>query len=478
MITGRWPALSDITFGGKDMRQVVGYDITRLFLGPLSHTPRGIDRVDLALARHFFPSAASRNVGVLPTPWGVRVYDAARVRRGIAHLECSWGEAAGAASDRLWGPLMACLDGMHPQAPAMAAGGTSSAGRLRRMLGALKASGISAGSPVRRALPRGAVYLNVGQIGLAVPMFHNWLGDRRDVTSVVMLHDVIPLDHPGLVTANSSSHHARMVRTAARHADGLIVTTAHALDRISATLDKQGRPQLPVHVRRLPLPQPFATTGIVEAALAGRHYFVVCATVEPRKNHALLLDVWRRLVARLGDAAPHLVLAGTPGWKARDILRPIEESPLLRGRVHHVSGLSSPSLVRLMRGSAAVLCPSLAEGFGLPVLEANALGVPTIASDIAAHRQIASDATILLPPLDPGRWEASILAHGPAGMRAFPPIAAELGEAAYCEDITRFLERCAAQTLASGRVMQQSPRRIAPPQRRFGAPRPIAPMAA
>lgn len=460
------------------MGRVFAYDLTRLFLGPLSNTPRGIDRVDLALARHFFTTAASRNVGVLPTPWGVRVYDACRVTRGIAHLERVWGEAAEPSSDALWEVLAARLGGSHTQGPLIPAGAAPFAGRFRRMLGALAASGMSAGLPVRQALPGGAIYLNVGQIGLAVPIFHHWLDDRRDVTAVLMLHDVIPLDHPGQVAASSSRHHARMVRTAARHADGLIVTTTHALDRITAALGRLGRHQLPAFVRRLPLPQPFAAPGNAPDALTRGHYFVVCSTVEPRKNHALLLDVWRRLAARLGGATPHLVIAGAPGWKAREILSPIEESPLLRGKVHHVAGLSSPALAQLMRGAAAVLCPSLAEGFGLPVLEANALGVPTIASDIAAHREIADGATVLLPPLEAGRWEAAILSHRPAGMRAPTPIADELGEAAYCADVTHFIQCCAERTHAEGRVRQHPAGRASPPHGRFADARAVEPMAA
>jgi glycosyltransferase involved in cell wall biosynthesis len=454
------------------MGQVVACDLTRLFLGPLSHTPRGIDRVDLALAGHFF--ASSDNIGVLPTPWGVRAYGAARVRRALAHLEQLWGEAADAASDHLWEPLAARLAGERAHSP-MPATGTPLHRRLRRMVSALTASGIAAGRPVRQAVPRGAVYLNVGQIGLAVPMFLDWLGDRRDVTSVLMLHDVIPLDHPEQVAASSHRHHARMVRTAARHADGLIVTTAHAQYRIGAALAELGRDQLPTHVRRLPLPRAFAAPGAPPLALAGAHYFIVCATVEPRKNHALLLDVWGRLAARLGEATPHLIIVGAPGWKAGEILRPLAEDPRLRGRVHHLAGLSSPALARLMMGAAAVLCPSLAEGFGLPLLEANALNLPTIASDIGAHREIASDGTTLLPPDRAERWADAILAHGPAGPRPAPSIAAELGEAAYCEDIARFLAHCAEQTNAGEGVRAIPP---SPPHAGPASPRRSRAMAA
>jgi glycosyltransferase involved in cell wall biosynthesis len=234
-----------------------------------------------------------------------------------------------------------------------------------------------------------------------------------------------------------------MVATAARHADGLVLTTRHARESVAAALAAQGRRDVPACVRRLPLPEVFTRACAADPALEGAHYFVVCATVEPRKNLGLLLAVWRRLAARLGAAAPRLVIAGSPGWQAREILRPLSDDPLLRGLVRHWPGLSSPALAGLMLGSAAVLCPSFAEGFGLPLLEANALGVPAIASDIASHREIADPATVLLPPGDVAGWEAAILARPAGAMRRTGPVPAELTEAAYCRDIAAFLDLCA-----------------------------------
>lgn len=422
------------------MPRVIAYDLTRLFLGPLSRSPRGIDRVDLALANYFFAENKTENIGILPTPWGVRCFDTAMVRRGLDHLLELWAERIDEGDDPRWQWLVSALCGK----PVVAASTTSRKSLTKfdkslRMLTHLRRTGVSFGRPVA-ALPQGAIYLNVGQIGLAVPAFHHWLSRRRDVTAAFMLHDTIPMEYPQFVSRSAVEHHARMVRTAVQHADLVITTTQHACATITRAMAEMGRPDVPVYVRGLPLSEALGASRSADPALAGRHYFLTCSTVEPRKNHALLIAVWRRIVARLGTEAPHLVIVGAPGRDAAGILNEIVNDRSLSRHIHHVAGLSSPALGRLTLGSAAMLCPSHAEGFGLSVLEGNALGVPTIASDIAAHREIASAATHLLPPDDLDGWEAAVLAQAVGIVRLTPPLPEAIGEPAYCRDIAMALE--------------------------------------
>lgn len=431
------------------MPRAIAYDLTRLFLGPLSQSPRGIDRVDMALASHVFSDDKSGNIGILPTPWGVRGFDARMVARGLDHLHDIWAERIDETADPGWQALIAALCGA-PQNPAVSVRQRplSGAEKLHRMWTHLRQTGIALGRSVA-ALPPGAIYLNIGQIGLAVPAFHRWLLRRPDITAAFMLHDTIPLDYPHFVSPSAVAHHTRMIRTAVDHADLVITTTEHARQTIASSMKNMGRADTPIHVRGLPLPSALGLPRSADPALAGRHYFLACSTVEPRKNHAVLIDVWGRMVARMGEQAPHLVIVGSAGRNAQAILAPIAQDTALSHHVHHVSGLSSPALARLTLGAAAMLCPSHAEGFGLSVLEANALGVPTIASDIAAHREIADAATCLLPPDDRDAWERAISSHGSGTMRSTPAIPDALGEPAYCHDISSFIERFAQDRIGS-----------------------------
>lgn len=425
------------------MPRAIAYDLTRLFLGPLSLSPRGIDRVDVALANHFFPHDQSGNLGILPTPWGIRGFPAPMVRRGLDHLHDIWAERIDEAHDPRWDALVAALCGHeHGPFPEIRRKPLGTRGKAQRMWTHLRKTGVSMGYPVS-SLARGAIYLNIGQIGLAIPAFHRWLSRRRDITAAFMLHDTIPLEYPDFVSPSAVRHHGQMVRTAVHHADLVITTTDHARQSIAASMADMGRADVPIHVRGLPLPHALGQSRSADPALAGRHYFLTCSTVEPRKNHALLIDAWRRIVAKKGEQAPHLVIVGAPGRHADAILGKATDDPVLSRHVHHVSGLSSPALARLTLGAAAMLCPSHAEGFGLSVLEGNALGVPTIASDIAAHREIANARTRLLPPDDCDGWERAILDHGPGFLRDTPSIPDALGETAYCRDIENALHHFA-----------------------------------
>ena len=428
----------------SDVR-VIAYDITRLFIGVLFPTPRGIDRVDLALARRLFADPHSPNLGILPTPWGVRAFPAKLVRRLLAHLQGLWSEEVAPGGDPVLGELLAHFGlptGYRRALPLPS--GLSLSRRAWRVFGLLRATTIKLGRSARNGVPRGAIYLNVGQLGLAVPPFHYWLERRADITCALMLHDVIPLESPHLVSAAAVAHHARMVGTVARHADCLIFNSAHAKERITDALRRHGRMEVRSLVRWLPIPTAFAEVGSSPAELAGVNYFVTVSTIEPRKNQQLLVRAWQRLILRQGMAAPHLIIVGALGYRSHELLELLEREPLLRSHIHLVSGLSSPALAELVLGATAMLCPSLSEGFGLSLLEANAMGVPALASDIAAHREIAGPDTVLLPTDDAEAWEQAILHVAPAGQRSRPPIPGNLTEEAYCADLFAFLQGIAA----------------------------------
>jgi len=142
--------------------------------------------------------------------------------------------------------------------------------------------------------------------------------------------------------------------------------------------------------------------------LSARSFFIQCGTIEPRKNHLTILQVWRELVSRHGRSAPKLLLVGARGWENENVLDLLDRSVSLRDHVLEVSGLPTPVLRRLLASARALLMPSFAEGFGLPLAEANAAGARVIASDIPVFHEIAAGSFVPVSPIDGLGWLRAI----------------------------------------------------------------------
>lgn len=127
-----------------------------------------------------------------------------------------------------------------------------------------------------------------------------------------------------------------------------------------------------------------------------RDYLLMVSTLEPRKNHALLVSAWERLRR---EAMPDLalVLVGSKGWDfepIEDVIRPW----IGRGRIFHLSNVPASELRTLYRHARATVCPSRGEGFGYSGIEAMASGGLVVSSDIAVHREVYADASAYFDP--------------------------------------------------------------------------------
>jgi glycosyltransferase involved in cell wall biosynthesis len=389
------------------MAPPIVYDGFRLFLGALTHTPRGIDRVDMGYARFLFESWPGDCVGLLPTPWGIRLYERERALRMLDTVQASWREQQAAGHDSAYDRLRDWLQGRPVRAQPVSRSRRS--GTLQRGLRFLRDNGMPLGRSAIGCATKKAIYLNVGQMGWATPVTTRWLRRRPDIRAIFMLHDIIPLQHPELVSNSGRLSHSWMLRAVLRNAGGLITTTRSSNDTVMAKLRQQGLPAIPLRSIPLPVADVFLRCDPPDEALRRHPYFVICGAIEPRKNHILLLKVWQSLVQRTGASAPQLVIVGSPAHQGDQIVRQFQEAAELRDHVIVVSGLASPSLRELMANARAVLMPSLAEGFGLPVIEALAVGTPVLASDLLVHREVGEDLAIYLDPADDAAWFDAIM---------------------------------------------------------------------
>ncbi len=357
--------------------------------------PTGIDRVDLAYARWFQRQTSFEPVPVTRSAGGPLALSQGAFDTVVAELERRW------------------------QADAPPGFGRENRSRARyaaeRAAGRLGRWRLLANARKPEAAGGKSIYLNVGQDGLDTPRNYAALPGAK----AALVHDVIPLTHPEYDTPRASSLHQARVAALARHFDFVITNSQATLDDLLAV----GPPDVrfgAIAAHLGPALDPPATPMTFATPT-----FVHVSTINRRKNLSLLLHVWRDL-ARLPDP-PHLAVIGRRG-NDDTALELIDRCAALQPLVTMFGPLNDAQAARVVAGARAVLSPSFAEGFGLPIVEAHAMGVPVIASDLPAHREVGGDAATYVAPLDGPGWREAILAfarddvrHGERRAAITPP---------------------------------------------------------
>lgn len=400
-------------------RRDVILDLTRLATRFSRPTPNGIDRVDLGYAEHFF-SEARGGRGVLLNPFGVRAVDNFASRSVVDAISEHWRESGRAEDDDAYRRLMARLfdeaapgEGAH-DSPSVS--GQRPIGPLLRRIKIAGAQGLFPGRSLVRTAPENAIYLNVSQFPLWLDWYFSWLDRRPDIKAVFFIHDLLPIIYPEFFPPAEASRHRGRIRVLARRARGIIVASDSTHQALKEQFRVLSAPLPPVGVIPLPVATAFNQPEVAFRLEPRRPYFVSVGTIEPRKNQLLLLNIWREFAETLGDRTPRLLLVGARGWDNENVVDMLDRCRAIQPYVTEVKGLSTPALRRVMAGARAVLFPSLAEGYGLPVAEARATGVSLIVSNAIDHGP-TDGAVVALDPLDGPRWRDAILSYA-AGKRS------------------------------------------------------------
>lgn len=253
----------------------------------------------------------------------------------------------------------------------------------------------------------GTILLNTGHSGLDTPEYAARV-KKWGLRAVYFLHDLIPLTHPEYCRAGEPARHIRRLDAMLASGAGIIVNSEDTANHCKQFAHRANRVTPPMAVALLgaaALAQP------KPAAPLNTRYFVMLGTIEPRKNHLLILQLWRDLVRDLGDRTPKLVVIGQRGWECEQVVDMLERCAAIHSAVIELPHCTDAELATWLHHAQALLFPAFVEGYGLPVIEAIAQGCPVIASNLPVFKELAADVPDYINPLDGVAWRLAIIEY-------------------------------------------------------------------
>lgn len=261
----------------------------------------------------------------------------------------------------------------------------------------------------------GLKLINVGVSDVTgFPAFIN----KYDLYPIFMLHDLIPFEFSEYTVTKGSDARRDKI-------SNIIILAKIILANSLATANS-----LKKHATRYNINQPLIKIALLGVDLkfkdikekplvvlakehVSRPYFVILSTIEPRKNHLMLLNIWRRLLQKAinKNDIPNLIIIGRRGWKCRNVIDMLDECIVLKGHVFELISCNDLELYSYLKSARALLFPSFAEGYGLPLVEALEVSTPVIVSDIPVFHEIGGDIPEYIDPLDAISWMDMIMEY-------------------------------------------------------------------
>ncbi len=385
-------------------------DVTRIATRMIGSAPTGIDRVEYAYANGILDESSGINsISVITTPLFTGAIGKPLIREVLGRVALAWKLESSPQEDPLYARLKQHLETpFDPQrAESVRIRDLTLFQRTRNQAIFPLRSLVRASVRLKRWMARRAdvpgIYLNSSHTQLEKFDRFAWT-IPASIRCVFFIHDLIPIDYPEFVSPGSCARHEGRMDTVGRLASGIIVNSSYTAQSVAAYLESKNVPLPPIETVPLGVTEWFMKGRELDPPRAEVPYFVMISTIEPRKNMLFLFAVWRRLTEIFGPATPRLVIVGHRGWENENVIDVLERSRRLAPFIVEVSGISDAGLASLMQGATAVVLPSSEEGFGLPVAEALALGVPVVASDIPAHREVGNSYATFLDPIDGLGW--------------------------------------------------------------------------
>jgi glycosyltransferase involved in cell wall biosynthesis len=220
---------------------------------------------------------------------------------------------------------------------------------------------------------------------------------------VQMIHDLFPLGQSAWEPAGFKKKFVEQFTGIVPLVDRWLVNSEFVRKELRRHLGEQ-TPLRPIDQISMGWPKPPDTgagTEILERlGLQPGRFFLQVGTLEPRKNHISVVRAVEQLRSKHGAAMPTCVLAGIKGWHCEPLMHELEKTRFAGGVIRWLDGVDDATLAALYRGALFTVYPSLAEGWGLPVQESLAYGVPCITSKAGAIPEVGRDLAVYVDPTD------------------------------------------------------------------------------
>jgi len=280
---------------------------------------------------------------------------------------------------------------------------------------------------IKNTTPQHSIYINTGFSGLDSTIDHGEYKKATGDKMVYFVHDLLPLEYPEYFWKDWGKVHLQRLMNSCSVADLIVTVSEDVALKLRNLLQHLNIDFNHIAPIRNGVEDKFVDNSMYSNEICQpKNQFTIVSTIEPRKNHLMLLEIWREFVFAGLENIPKLVIIGDRGWHNTNTFEFIDKCTAIHPYIEEVSDVGDDAMINYIRESKATLFPTYGEGWGLPVVESMALGVQVICSDLSVLRECSDNMAEYIEIHDKRKWIAEILRFSRMGVEACLGVQAKL----------------------------------------------------